>query len=326
MRTVSVVIPTYNRAEVLCGAVESVLGQLSTDFQCEVIVVDDGSTDDTALILSRYLPRIKYIRTENRGVSAARNRGIMESGSDWIAFLDSDDQWHPSKLAEQFKCIDTTGKKLCFCVSQSESGELLDDLLAVDDALLRLGARSYVPGDTRLITAERHPFIQSMLIEKSLLLQAGCFDESLYVAEDTKLVYRLLLSNGYCVVASSLVTIVRARQQSGLSDSVQPNAALRRYLSYVQVQAEVYWQLVPIDPAAAHVVRRRLLYFVSRAAEISSALGDKGRALRYASQGLSLYADWRSFLRNLALLLVYPLVQPIFSSKWRNLSKSSHES
>jgi glycosyltransferase involved in cell wall biosynthesis len=326
MRTVTVVIPTFNRAGVVCGAVESVLGQLSTDFQCEVIVIDDGSTDETALVLSGYLPRIKYIRTENRGVSAARNLGILESSSDWIAFLDSDDLWHPSKLAEQFKCIDMTGKKLCFCVSQSESGELLDDLLSVDDALQRLGTRSYPSGDTRLIIAERHPFIQSMLVHKSLLFEAGCFDESLCVAEDTKLIYRLLLSNAYCVVSGSLVTITRARQQSGLSDSVQPNAALKRYVSYMQVQAEVFWRLVPIDPAAAHIARQRLLYFVSRAAEISSVLGDRARAFRYASQGLSPHTDWRSFLRNLALLIAYPLVQPIFSSKWRALSQSNFKS
>ncbi len=96
---VSVVIPTYNRGYMLADAIESVLAQDYTDY--ELIVVDDGSTDDTPSVLDRYLDRIKVIQQSNQGVSAARNHGIAASKGDLIAFLDSDDLWLPQKLAVQ---------------------------------------------------------------------------------------------------------------------------------------------------------------------------------------------------------------------------------
>jgi glycosyltransferase involved in cell wall biosynthesis len=96
MIPVSVVIPAYNAASVLPRAIESVLGQTSRPE--EVIVVDDGSTDNTAQVATQYGPSITYIRQDNAGASAARNRGIAEATGEWIAFLDSDDEWLPPKL------------------------------------------------------------------------------------------------------------------------------------------------------------------------------------------------------------------------------------
>ncbi len=94
---ISVIIPVFNRAAVIGRAIESVLNQTYPAHQ--VIVVDDASTDETPRILERYLPRIRIIRlTQNRGVSVARNAGIRAATGDWIAFLDSDDQWLPEKL------------------------------------------------------------------------------------------------------------------------------------------------------------------------------------------------------------------------------------
>lgn len=105
MPAVSVVIPTFNRAHMVCQAVESVLAQDFTDY--ELIVVDDGSTDDTASVLEKHTPRIKIVRQSHRGVSAARNTGIDASHGRWIAFLDSDDLWLPRKLSVQFDFFQT---------------------------------------------------------------------------------------------------------------------------------------------------------------------------------------------------------------------------
>lgn len=98
MRSVgfSVVIPTYNYGSFICEAVDSVLAQ--TLQPQEVIVVDDGSTDDTRQRLAVYSDRIRYVYQNNRGVNAARNVGIKLSRAEWIAFLDSDDAWNPRKL------------------------------------------------------------------------------------------------------------------------------------------------------------------------------------------------------------------------------------
>lgn len=100
---VSVVLPTYNRASLLTRAVESVIAQTYADW--ELVVVDDGSTDDTATVAAIYASklgvRFVYLRQENRGSSAARNRGIEASRGRFIAFLDSDDEFAPAKLARQ---------------------------------------------------------------------------------------------------------------------------------------------------------------------------------------------------------------------------------
>ncbi len=97
---VSVVIPTFNRRQLVRGAVASVCAQRDADY--EIIVVDDGSTDGTAEALrAEFGSRIRVVCTENHGVSSARNRGVAESHGELIAFLDSDDLWLPAKLAAQ---------------------------------------------------------------------------------------------------------------------------------------------------------------------------------------------------------------------------------
>ncbi len=100
----SIILPTYNRAGLLRRAVESVLEQTFRDF--ELIVVDDGSTDDTPQIMEEYRLSLRYLRQENRGVSAARNLGIAHSSSPRVAFLDSDDYWLPGKLEAHRRFID----------------------------------------------------------------------------------------------------------------------------------------------------------------------------------------------------------------------------
>ena len=94
--SVSTVIPAFNRAHLIRRALESALPQQQPGD--EVLVVDDGSTDDTARVVAAYGDRLRYIRTENRGAGAARNRGIEEARGDLVAFLDSDDEWMPGKL------------------------------------------------------------------------------------------------------------------------------------------------------------------------------------------------------------------------------------
>src|SRR5262245_47409787 len=93
---VSVLVPTYNRSKLVRRAVESALAQSYR--RLEVLVVDDGSSDDTRQVIEGMDPRVRYIRQANAGVSAARNRGIAEARGEFVAFLDSDDEWLPWKL------------------------------------------------------------------------------------------------------------------------------------------------------------------------------------------------------------------------------------
>jgi len=96
---VSVIIPTYNRADFLTEAVNSVLSQTWRDL--EIIVVDDGSTDGTQEVVRRYGEQVNYFCKENEGPSSARNMGIKKARGPYVAFLDSDDVWEPEKLRIQ---------------------------------------------------------------------------------------------------------------------------------------------------------------------------------------------------------------------------------
>src|SRR5262245_49674035 len=96
MPLVSVVMPTYNRADTIQRAIKSVQAQTFADW--ELIVIDDGSTDDTAAFIDQSDPRVKVIRQENRGFVGARNRGLSEGIGKYFAFLDSDDEWMPFHL------------------------------------------------------------------------------------------------------------------------------------------------------------------------------------------------------------------------------------
>lgn len=320
MIRISTVIPTYNRSRQILGAVESVLAQSAPPF--EVIVIDDGSKDDTEQVLAPVMDRIRYIKTENRGVSAARNRGILEARGEWIAFLDSDDTWAPDKLHRQSELVARTGAKVCFCVSIDESRKPLDHLHLMEPGLAQ-GADAFHPaGDCRLFMHPGHPFLQSLLVEKEALMCSGIFDESLKVAEDTKLIYGLVLNHGYAVVNEPLVHICREREESGLSDSMDAAGAFRRYDCYVRVQSEAYWRLLKTDAAAADMVRNNMLYFISRQAELACALKNKPVACRYARAGLVPSGKWKPLVRNLFILLAYPFAEKTFARKWHTVGQN----
>lgn len=105
-KTVTVIIPTYNRAHYIGEAIDSILAQDIDDCELEIIVVDDGSKDNTEEVVRNYGDRVRYIRQKNQGAGVARNRGIDEARGEWIAFLDSDDRWLPYKLSLQFKVLE----------------------------------------------------------------------------------------------------------------------------------------------------------------------------------------------------------------------------
>ncbi|MGH7747450.1 MAG: glycosyltransferase family 2 protein, partial [Candidatus Dormibacteria bacterium] len=128
--TVSVVIPVYNAARFVTEAVDSVLAQTSPPL--EIIVVDDGSTDETRARLAPYRGRIQYVLQPNSGTSRARNRALQAACGTLIAFLDADDRWLPEKLAKQLTCL-----------AANPGVDLVhSDVLHWND---RTGTRKYIP-------------------------------------------------------------------------------------------------------------------------------------------------------------------------------------
>lgn len=184
---VSVVIPTYNRAHILGRAIVSVLGQTYRDI--ELIVVDDGSVDGTDKLLQTFTdPRLRYVRqTQNRGVSAARNRGISEARGEWLAFLDSDDEWLPQKLERQFLALNGVDCVASYC-----------GLLRIDGEI-----STRIPASSTAVTAGAKPwpsllmdglwFSQTWLVPRQVICAAGLFDERMSIWEDWDLFLRIAL-------------------------------------------------------------------------------------------------------------------------------------
>ena len=128
-RCVSVILPTYNRSALLAEAIESVLAQrgLPAGLTVEILVVDDGSTDETELVVRGFGSRVRYLRQTNGGVARARNTGIAHAQGELICFLDSDDLWLSDKLARQLEAADAEPEVALFATeicSFSEKGEI----------------------------------------------------------------------------------------------------------------------------------------------------------------------------------------------------------
>ena len=179
--TIAVVIPAYNAAEHLAQTLRSVIGQ--TRPADEVIVVDDGSTDDTAGVVRRFGADVRYIRQPNSGVSAARNRGIEVASADCVAFLDSDDLFAPEKLALQ------APRFASGAVAVSSAAVL------VDGTLRPLAVRRpTLPGDLLLHLFTEGNLVgspSSVVASREVLRELGGFDERLSFTADWDLWIRL---------------------------------------------------------------------------------------------------------------------------------------
>ena len=182
MPLISVIIPTFNRVDVLYRSIHSVLHQTYRDI--EIIVVDDGSTDATPdLVLSIVDDRTMYVRQKHLGVSAARNRGISASSGKLIAFLDSDDEWRSDKLEKQLELYGGNNDFICHT----------DELWLKDDQAVNQKNIHKKQGGCFFERALERCLISpsSVLISRSLLDKVGYFDENLLAAEDYDLWLRI---------------------------------------------------------------------------------------------------------------------------------------
>jgi glycosyltransferase involved in cell wall biosynthesis len=192
---VSAVIPTYNRADLVARAVESALNQ--TVPLAEVIVIDDGSKDNTAEALAPYRDRIRYIYQPNGGISAARNSGVSQATGNWIAFLDSDDAWMPHKNERQLAALASqTGAILVYSGLRNclPDGSTYDSVgMPAAKLWPTLRYRNFVTPSTTIIL-------------KSALQSVGGFYEHLPGAvEDWDLAVRLRRTGPFAAVEEPLI-------------------------------------------------------------------------------------------------------------------------
>jgi glycosyltransferase involved in cell wall biosynthesis len=233
MKKVSVIIPTYNRAKLLQESVASALAQTSRVL--EIVIVDDGSTDDTAKVVSSMPPPVRYIYQRNSGLSAARNRGANAATGEYLAFLDSDDLWEPGKLEIQLAVLQS-----CNAIRWSVTNCTIIDL---DGTVSRhrqgfeglfpmftdigISAQTFFDQTLKKITVEVGgqaipalvgdmfgPLFQgnfcspvSLLIHRELWDRMGGFDELFQVAEETEFFHRLAGMEPGAIVMTPLIRV-----------------------------------------------------------------------------------------------------------------------
>lgn len=195
---IDVIIPTFNRGHLIERAINSVLAQEYQDFN--LYVVDDGSNDSTKSVLEKYShePRVHLLKQENKGVSAARNLGIKNSSASWIAFLDSDDEWLPQKLAVQTNFI-KQNPHIRFVHSNEiwiRNGARVNAPKKFDKSNDEIFRRSL---ETCLISPS------TVLMKRDLCVEHGLFDESFVICEDYDLWLKILAREEVGFISEELI-------------------------------------------------------------------------------------------------------------------------
>lgn len=266
---VSVIIPSYNYARFLPGAIESVLDQTFQDF--ELIVVDDGSTDETADVVRPYTENhgLKYIRQENRGPSSARNTGIRNARGKLVAFLDPDDLWLPEKLRRQVALMDAdaeVGLSYCLVDFIDEEGRRFPDISwphpsgATYKDLLYL---NWVVGSG-----------SSVLIRKSVFDEVGLFDEGLKGLEDMDMWIRILRHHKSAHADEVLARVRRHVRSMQAGKAIDLGKREREYLAHLNKSLELFPELEPYRKEARDRIYEGLVF-------TAYVYGQKADMLRY---------------------------------------------
>jgi len=185
---ISVVIPAYNSAAFIADAVRSILNQSQP--VDEIVIVDDGSTDDTQTVVESLLGPIVYIKQPNQGPSTAGNTGIDAAKNDWIAFLDADDQWTPQKIERQLNVLQNYPELVLVAGDMAEIDNsnriITESVLNKHNLLSKFQALENRPIPNALAELVTKNFIPTgtALVKKSVLIEAGCFNPNIRFGED----------------------------------------------------------------------------------------------------------------------------------------------
>jgi glycosyltransferase involved in cell wall biosynthesis len=262
---VSVVIPTYNRATNVQAGIKSVLAQTFSDL--EVIVVDDGSSDDTGQILREaFGDRIRYFPQANQGASVARNRGVDEARGEWIAFLDSDDIWEKDKLEWQFRALEQFSPQCGGCYTDvrffnhSETQTMFQlaegnyrhkGIMGVNKHAPRLLVR---PGGAGMVVC-----LSSFVGRTNAIKKTGGFNPKLLYSQDSEFLFRLAMLTDFCFVNRPLVLFDRSPAELRHVGVSSEWNKLEFFLQDSQVRLEGLLRLTEGQPAAIrNLIRRQL--------------------------------------------------------------------
>jgi glycosyltransferase involved in cell wall biosynthesis len=290
---ISVVIPTYNRAPLACRAVDSVLAQ--TFRPAEVIVVDDGSTDDTRVRLERYGSSIRFVHQPNAGASVARNHGVEESHSPWIAFLDSDDVWVADHLERIVAAIEATAGGAAFYFSDmqlpvAEGGGTLWDHIGFTFT----GPYAFTQNAASWVLMERQPtMLQSCVVAKETYLATGGLRPELRLAHDTHLFVLLGVGRSACAVAG-LGTVQTADDDAGTRLTSIHSSRTRKYWEEnLRLWLDVRHQVVRLTSQERRIVgsyvaeaRWRLARHAFEEGRVIGGLGEVWKSFRASPRAM----------------------------------------
>jgi glycosyltransferase involved in cell wall biosynthesis len=243
---VSVIIPTYDSARFIADAVRSVMAQT---YPChEVIVIDDGSGDETAEIVRGLTGQIRYRRQEHRGVAAARNAGIKIARGQYICFLDADDLWTPDKLELQVEFMAAhSDVGLAFADAEESEDRTILKSSIVETTTFHAAIVSQVPLQDAFTKLVQENFIptSSVMIRKDCFLRAGLFDESLRVVEDRDMWLRVAAA----FEIACLPKILARKRRHGANISARTELTAR---SRIMVWEKARRRFPSLAPAAVY--------------------------------------------------------------------------
>jgi glycosyltransferase involved in cell wall biosynthesis len=288
MATVSVIIPTFNRADKVVRAVSSVLSQTYSDL--EIVVVDDGSTDGTKQALAKFNNKIKYIQhASNLGVSAARNAGIKKSTAKFISFLDSDDYWHSDKLTEQIAFFKNNPKVL-ICQTEEiwiRNGRRVNPR----KKHLKPSGDIFVPSLKLCLVSP-----SAVILKRIVLKKVGLFDETLPACEDYDLWLRI--SCRYPVHLIKRPLVVR--------EGGHPDQLSARYRGMDRFRIQSLVKLIKSD-----VLNKRQLQFAVNELSIKCRIYGKGCLKRGKEEEGAFYLNLPETIKK-GPLMVLPKGSRIF--------------
>jgi len=271
---VSVIIPAYNNGKYLVHALKSVFSQKELPF--EVIVVDDGSTDDTAAVVKQFGGRIKYIYQPNGGPAAARNRGAQEAKGEWIAFLDADDAWLPWRISAGRELVSRNPSAALFCGRRIDMNDDAREPAGPDFNKTRIiPLREFARGN---IVAT-----STVLMRKDAFFGAGGFDEAFRGPEDYDLWMRV--AKRYPLVYID-VPLSRYRSVSG-SLSMDDRSFLPQVVRVIDKAFAKGGALQDFPGLKSAALANQYLH----ASWMAFERGSKSMALRYL--GVSFKKGWR---------------------------------
>jgi glycosyltransferase involved in cell wall biosynthesis len=284
MPSVSAIIPTFNRARCIGRAIDSVLAQTLEDI--EVIVVDDGSTDDTAAVVAGFGEKVRYFNQQNAGQGVARNLGVKSARAPWVAFLDSDDVWVEQKLERQLRISGELEADLTFTdfsLRKDLDGEGFDSWKA---ELQRLGMRQGLtpglcPDPIHFIIAPGDiAFTSTLMIRREVFLRSGGFHPQFRRCQDFELYLRLIST---CGASFGFIDEILARREMAQNATKEITYAFR----IKALAGELKRARANQRHGDASALRRAILRESRALAGVLRRTGRPGPALAAIAKGMS---------------------------------------